>query len=274
MRALWNRAPLAVSVVALLVALTGIGAAGAATGLINGSRLKPHSVGLGKLTKNAVKTLHGAQGPAGLDGARGPAGPAGPAGVGGSGTVGTPGAPGTPGTAGPAGAGVTPLTFGPYAYTQLDHNQVCGGPQWASDTGKVTYVVTPTVVGLFNVVEIRQGRFEVQAGLLAPISTYPAEATINSPGGTGGCGFLGSRVSQGVAGDFHGIRVYLDFSASFDFTATCQAGCPAGAFFNTFFATATPPPVGSDQFHYRSDAGNVWNWNGISGPPNTGDILQ
>lgn len=276
MRAFWNRAPVAISTLALLVALTGIGAAGAATGLINGNKIKAHSIAANKLTPKALKTLKGAKGPQGdrgTTGAAGPAGPAGPAGVGGSGTVGAPGAPGTPGTSGPAGAGVTPLTFGPYAYTQLDHNQVCPGPQWATDSGKVTYVVTPTVVGLFNVVEIRQGQFSVNAGDLAPISTYPANATINSPGGTGGCGFGGSRVSQGVSGDFHGIRVYVAFSAAFDFTATCEAGCPAAAFFNTFFGVSAPPAVGSDQFHY-STATNTWHWNGISGPPNVGDILQ
>lgn len=268
-----KRLPLGLSALAVLIALTGVGGAIAATGLINGGKLKPHSVAASKLTAAAVKQLTGAKGPAGPQGQQGPQGAQGPAGPAGPAGVGLPGAPGSPGQTGPAGAGVTPLTFGPFAYTQLDHNQVCGGPQWATDTGKVTYVVTPTVIGLFNVVEIRQGTFTVNAGLLAPISTYPSNATINSPGGTGGCGFLGSRVSEGVAGKFYGIRVYIDFSASFDFTATCEAGCAAGAFFNTFFGTSTPPPVGSDQFHYKT-ATNTWNWNGISGPPNTGDILQ
>jgi hypothetical protein len=266
-----RRLSLGLAALALLVALTGLGAAQAA-GLINGNRIKPHTIGANKLTKAAVKTLAGKPGP---QGDRGPAGQNGLPGTGsaGSGSPGAPGAPGAPGTPGPAGAGVTPLTFGPFAYTQLDHNQVCPGDQWATDTGNVTYVVTPTVVGLFNVVEIREGTFRVNGDGLAPISTYPADATINSPGGTGGCGFLGSRVSEGVTGKFHGIRVYVDFSAHFDFTATCAAGCPAAAFFNTFFATATPPPVGSDQFQYNT-ATNQWNWNGISGPPNTGDILQ
>jgi hypothetical protein len=260
-----------VSVLALLVALSGIGAAVAATGLINGSKIKNHTIGANKLTAGAVKALKGKTGP---QGDRGPQGIAGvSAGVGGSGAPGAPGAAGSPGAPGPAGAGVTPLTFGPFAYTQLDHNQVCGGPQWATDTGNVTYVVTPTVAGLFNVVEIREGTFVVNSGDLAPISTYPADATINSPRGSGGCGFGGSRVSAGVTGKFHGIRVYVDFSAHFDFTAMCAAGCPAGAFFNSFFGTSTPPAVGSDQFQYNT-ATNQYNWNGIAGPPNTGDILQ
>lgn len=263
--------PLWLSAIALVVALTGVGGAAYAAGLINGNSIKNGTVGLNKLKPAAVKSLKGKSGPAGPQGPQGIAGTSG--GVGGSGAPGAPGAPGSPGTSGPAGAGVTPLTFGPYAYSQLDHNQVCPGPQWATDTGKVTYVVTPTVVGLFNVVELRQGNFTVNAGDLAPISSYPANATINSPGGTGGCGFLGSRVSAGVTGTFYGVRVYVNFSAAFDFTATCEAGCAAGAFFNTFFGTAAPPPVGSDQFHYHT-ATNTWNWNGISGPPNTGDILQ
>jgi hypothetical protein len=258
-----------------LIASMGVGAD--AAGLINGNSIKNHTIGLAKLKPATVKALKGKAGPKGPVGDKGPQGNPGinglSGGVGGSGAPGAPGAAGSPGTTGPAGAGVTPLTFGPFAYTQLDHNQVCPGPQWATDSGNVTYVVTPTVAGLFNVVEIRSGDFTVNAGDLAPISTYPSNATINSPGGTGGCGFGGSRVSAGVTGKFHGIRVYVAFSAHFDFTATCEAGCAAGAFFNTFFAMPTPPAVGSDQFQYNT-ATNQFNWNGISGPPNTGDILQ
>lgn len=285
-RNLWSRLPLGLSLLALFVALTGIGGAAYAAGLVNGTTIKNHTIGTNKLTVGAVKALKGATGPkgaagpagaAGLNGAPGPAGPIGPAGPpgasGGSGTPGAPGAPGTAGAVGPAGAGVTPLTFGPFAYTQLDHHQVCGGPQWATDTGKVTYVVTPTLLGLFNVVELREGTFTVNSDGLAPISTYPANATINSPGASGGCGFLGSRVSAGVTGKFYGENVYVNFSASFDFTATCEAGCAAGAFFNTFFGTGTPPAVAADQWHYRT-ATNSFNWNDIPGPTNTGDITQ
>lgn len=256
---------------ALGVALVGVGGGAYAATQINGNSIKNHTVGIVKFKPAAVKALKGKTGPAGAVGARGPAGSNGLNGANGLNGVTS---VGQPGQAGPAGAGVTPLTFGPFAYTQLDHNQVCPGAQWATDTGNVTYVVTPTVTGLFNVVELREGTFTVNAGSLGPISTYPASATINSPGGTGGCGFTGSRVSQGVTGRFFGEKVYLDFSAAFDFTAMCQAGCPAGAFFNTFFGTSTPPPVGSDQAHYRSNGGNAWNWNQISGPPNSGDILQ
>lgn len=273
-----GKMPLWVSGLALGVALVGVGGGAYAATKINGSQIKNHTISANKLTKSAVKSLKGnaassvagARGATGPQGAQGPAGPQGPQGV--AGNQG-PSSVGTPGATGPEGAGVTPLTFGPFAYTQLDHNQVCSGPQWATDTGNVTYVVTPTVAGLFNVVELREGHFTVNSGDLGPISTYPANATINSPGASGGCGFGGSRVSQGVTGRYYGERVYLDFSAAFDFTQTCAAGCAAGAFFNTFFGTGTPPAVGSDQFHYRT-ATNAWNWNGISGPPNTGDILQ
>lgn len=282
MKSLWRRVPLSLSVLALFVALTGIGGAAYASGLINGASIKNHTIGVNKLTAGAVKSLKsggakgvvGSQGAQGDRGPAGPAGPPGPAGVaGGSGSPGAPGASGTAGAAGPAGAGVTPLTFGPFAYTQLDHHQVCGGPQWATDSGNVTYVVTPTVGGLFNVVELREGTFTVNAGALGPISTYPADATINSPGASGGCGFGGSRVSQGVSGKFYGENVYVAFSGSFDFTGTCAAGCPAGAFFLTFFGMGTPPPVGADQWHYRT-ATNAFNWNDILGPPNSGDITQ
>lgn len=273
-RRLINRLPLGLSALALAISLTGIGGAAYAAGLINGNTIKAHTIGVQKLTLGAQKTLKGARGPAG------PAGPAGSNGLNGNG--GANGANGVNGVTsvgpqgqtGPAGAGVTPLTFGPYAFTALDHNQVCSGSQWATDTGNVTYTIVPTVGGLFDVTELREGTFVVNSGDLAPISTFPLDATINSPGGTGGCGFLGSRVSAGVTGRFYGERVYLAFSGAFDFTATCAASCAASAFFNSVFGVPTPPPVGSDQFHYRSVNGNAWNWNAISGPPNSGDILQ
>lgn len=275
MRGFMKRFPLWVSGLVVGLALTGFGGAAVASGLLDGNKLRAHSVGLSKLKPSAVKALKGktAVGLRGPVGPQGPAGAAGSNGIGGANGLNGVTSVGQPGQTGPAGAGVTPLTFGPYAYTQLDHNQVCPGPQWATDTGNVTYIVTPTVAGLFNVVELREGNFVVNAGNLGPISTYPAEATINSPGASGGCGFLGSRVSQGVTGRFYGEKVYLDFSAAFDFTQTCAAGCASGAFFNTFFGTGTPPPVGSDQFHYKT-ATNTWNWNAISGPPNSGDITQ
>lgn len=274
MRGILKKMPLWMSAIALIVALTGVGAAADAAGLINGASIKNKTIGINKLTPGAVKSLKGAKGAAGAQGPTGPQGIAGTSGgVGGSGAPGAPGAPGSPGVVGPAGAGVTPLTFGPFAYTQLDHHQVCGGAQWATDTGKVTYVVTPTVAGLFNVVELRSGSFTVNAGDLGPISTYPANATINSPGASGGCGFGGSRVSEGVSGTFYGENVYVAFGAAFDFTATCEAGCASGAFFNTFFGMGTPPAVGADQWHYRT-ATNAFNWNDIAGPPNSGDITQ
>jgi hypothetical protein len=53
-----------ISAVALLVALGG-GAAAYASGLISGSKIKNHSIPAKKLTASAIKSLHGARGPAG-----------------------------------------------------------------------------------------------------------------------------------------------------------------------------------------------------------------
>ena len=65
-----------IAAVALFVALGG----GAyASGLISGSHIKNHSIAAKKLTKGAVRTLHGQRGPRGPAGAAGPAGPAGSA---------------------------------------------------------------------------------------------------------------------------------------------------------------------------------------------------
>ena len=61
------RAPspaLVISLVALFVALGGTSLA--AANYINGKHIKPHSIPTDRLTKRAIKTLHGAQGPRGL----------------------------------------------------------------------------------------------------------------------------------------------------------------------------------------------------------------
>ena len=75
-----------IATVALFVAMGG-GAAAYASGLINGSQIKNHSIAAKKLTKKAVKSLHGQRGktgPAGATGATGAAGAAGATGAPGS----------------------------------------------------------------------------------------------------------------------------------------------------------------------------------------------
>jgi hypothetical protein len=70
---------LVISVIALFVGLGG-GAAAYASGLIPGSQIKNHSIPAKKLTKKAVRSLHGERGARGPVGPSGPAGPTGPAG--------------------------------------------------------------------------------------------------------------------------------------------------------------------------------------------------
>jgi hypothetical protein len=79
-----------IAAVALFVAFGG-GAAAYASGLINGSQITNHSISAKKMTKSAVKSLHG------LRGKRGPAGPAG--------ATGATGATGAAGATGPQGPG-------------------------------------------------------------------------------------------------------------------------------------------------------------------------
>ena len=78
MRQLLPSPAMAVALVALGIALGGSAVAG--TGLITGSQIKDHSIGLNDLSYTAIARLHGQQGPAGLPGPQGPAGPVGPAG--------------------------------------------------------------------------------------------------------------------------------------------------------------------------------------------------
>jgi hypothetical protein len=61
-----------IAAVALFVALGG--GAAYASGLINGSQIKNHSIAAKKLTKSAVKSLHGLKGAAGATGATGATG--------------------------------------------------------------------------------------------------------------------------------------------------------------------------------------------------------
>jgi hypothetical protein len=75
-----------IATVALVIAIGG-GTAVYASGLINGSQIKNHSIAAKKLTKSAIKSLRGKHGrtgpagPAGATGAQGLQGPPGPQGV-------------------------------------------------------------------------------------------------------------------------------------------------------------------------------------------------
>jgi len=91
-----------IATVALFIALGG-GAAAYASGLINGSQIKNHSIAAKKLTNKAIKQLHGA---------RGPAGPAGVQGI--QGVQGVPGAKGDPGPIGPSNVYSSFNPFAPY----------------------------------------------------------------------------------------------------------------------------------------------------------------
>ena len=67
---------LVISVLALFVALGGTSLAAAT--FINGRHIKPHSIPTDRLTKDAIKTLQGAQGPRGAQGPKGDTGDIGP----------------------------------------------------------------------------------------------------------------------------------------------------------------------------------------------------
>src|SRR5215472_16887495 len=65
-----------IATVALFIALGG-GAAAYASGLINGSQIKNHSIPAKKLTRSAIQSLHGQRGPTGPPGPKGNPGPKG-----------------------------------------------------------------------------------------------------------------------------------------------------------------------------------------------------
>jgi hypothetical protein len=110
-------------ITAIIIAAVISGSAGAASLLIDGHKLKNHSVPVTKLTASAVRALHGQRGPQGIQGPTGPQGPTGAKGAQGipgppglSGYVG--GSGGTPTVSVPAGMEATATTFCP-AGTQV-----------------------------------------------------------------------------------------------------------------------------------------------------------
>jgi hypothetical protein len=119
-----------IAAVALFVGLGG-GAAAYASGLISGSQIRNHSIAETKLTKKAIKALHGKRGP---HGPRGPQGATGPQGA--VGPQGPSGVVATKAFAGPLPDEIPPEAF-PYVFSW-----VFGGP-----TVIVSTAVTQHLVG-------------------------------------------------------------------------------------------------------------------------------
>ncbi len=82
-------------ITAVILAAIISGSAGAASLLIDGKKLKNHSVSATKLTASAVRSLHGQRGEQGIPGEQGIQGEQGP-----QGTPGAQGVPGPPGLSG------------------------------------------------------------------------------------------------------------------------------------------------------------------------------
>jgi hypothetical protein len=68
------------TVIAAIALFMALGSGAWASGLISGSHIRNHSIAAKKLTKRAIRTLHGKRGPRGPVGPAGAAGPQGPAG--------------------------------------------------------------------------------------------------------------------------------------------------------------------------------------------------
>jgi hypothetical protein len=124
-----------IAAVALFVALGG-GAVAFASGLIPGSQIKNHSIAEKKLTRKAIKSLHGERGRRGPRGARGATGPAGVTGS--AGATGAPGAPGSPGFVSVGGFG------GPIG--TIPQVILCCGLMWAGQPTTLTTTSTQSIV--------------------------------------------------------------------------------------------------------------------------------
>lgn len=265
--------PSASMVVACIAAFIALAGGAYAAGLVNTPDLASNAVTHRVLAKNSVwasnlgrgvigeanfsKTLDGKifsrtmNGPAGPKGATGSQGPAGPA-----------GAAGQNGAQGPAGpAGATPLTFGPYA-SASDDSGTCGN-NWAHDTYKRTFVVSPQADGSFNVTELySDGSFVTIAG--------------DSPGACQSGDNNGNKVSDGTTGTFRGLDLFeVPASAddAFNPNASCPAGCTADQWFNAFFGIADHNSIPQNPFVFHYDAGGNGTWRNAS-DGNAGDITS
>jgi hypothetical protein len=95
-------------ITAIIVAAVISGSAGATSLLIDGSKLKNHSVPVTKLTASAVRSLQGHRGPQGAQGVQGPPGAQGAQGAQGiQGAQGVAGSPGLSGYVSGAGSSVS-----------------------------------------------------------------------------------------------------------------------------------------------------------------------
>lgn len=130
-----------IAMVALVVAVGG-GTAAYASGLINGSQIRNHSIAAKKLTRSAVKSLHGRRG------ARGPAGATGPTGATGApGATGATGPQGSTGPQGPSGiVGMAQSSSGSNCPANMTFIWVfCGTPDTVSFTADTGVFVTSTI---------------------------------------------------------------------------------------------------------------------------------
>jgi hypothetical protein len=127
------RIPMIFSALALVISLTGAGAYAASQ--VNGGTIMNHTIGVGKLTTQALKQLKGQQGARGWKGDPGV-----------NGAIGIPGIQGVPGTPGAAGVAGLPGGFNPAKVTYTAGNQVSIAPG-ALATAVATCPVGTKVVG-------------------------------------------------------------------------------------------------------------------------------
>lgn len=150
-----------IAAVALFVALGG-GTVAYASGLINGSKIKNHSISKKKLTNKAVKQLKGS---------RGPAGPAG-----------APGAPGAPGATGPQGPGGKIVTFDATATTSTPTAKALG--TFLGMTFSAACATSGGDAELILNINTSDGSWDTDVGqALSPSGTASA-GNINVPAGT------------------------------------------------------------------------------------------
>jgi hypothetical protein len=179
----------------------------------------------------------GAQGPRGATGPQGARGPQGP--------KGDKGDTGPAGPQGPSGIN-SPLVFGPYDSGSADSG-VCGN-DWADDSYKRTYTVTPQSDGSFQVTELFDGTFVTRAGK----SPHPSD-----------CNDPSEDIPAGITGAFYGdYAVPVPVGSDFNFKATCPAGCTTREFFTAVFnkpANFIDNTPYAWQFHYTTESHGSWH---------------
>ena len=129
--------------------------------------------------------------------------------------------------------------FGPYASGSTDSG-TCGVTDWANDTFKRFFTVTPNEDGSFTLREdFRDGHFVTIAG------ASPGACETGTP--------HGATIRADVRGEFHGFLAGRVTGGTFTAAGGCPAPCTGTEFLAVHFGASAAWDVSTFRFRYEAD---------------------